>query len=178
MDGGGLGRLEVDRRLPLGPDVGEEVVSPYLWSRGIKQLDVVALTHAHHDHLDGLHSVIAEFSAWANCGLGAMRRRRHFRALLAEARTRGVRIVHEIQGRDFDWDGVKGECAVAGGCVCGGRSVERRFAGDAHQRWRMQFSAAGRHRAESGKRNGGRARAAGGRFSEGAAPRQQDIFDG
>jgi competence protein ComEC len=38
-----------------------DAVSAYLWSRGIKQLDVVALTHAHHDHLDGLHSVLANF---------------------------------------------------------------------------------------------------------------------
>ena len=37
-----------------GIDIGEEVVSPYLWSRGLKQIDVVALTHAHQDHLGGL----------------------------------------------------------------------------------------------------------------------------
>ncbi len=35
-------------------DVGEEVVSPYLWSRGIERLDVVAISHAHSDHMGGM----------------------------------------------------------------------------------------------------------------------------
>ena len=42
-------------------DVGEEVVSPYLWSRGIGHLDVVAISHPHSDHIGGMHSVIANF---------------------------------------------------------------------------------------------------------------------
>jgi competence protein ComEC len=42
-------------------DIGELVVSPYLWDLGIKKLDCVVLTHAHPDHLNGLKAVARNF---------------------------------------------------------------------------------------------------------------------
>jgi competence protein ComEC len=42
-------------------DIGEEVVSPALWARGIRRLDVVALSHAHADHMGGLPAVLRNF---------------------------------------------------------------------------------------------------------------------
>jgi competence protein ComEC len=42
-------------------DIGELVVSPYLWDRGIKRLDYLVLTHAHPDHLNGLKSIARNF---------------------------------------------------------------------------------------------------------------------
>ena len=42
-------------------DFGEDVVAPYLWSRGLERLDVVALTHAHGDHIGGLPRIIEDF---------------------------------------------------------------------------------------------------------------------
>src|SRR5258707_5757200 len=52
--GGALGSFH-SGGMRSGLDIGEAVVSPYLWSRGLKQIEVVALTHAHQDHI-GWHS--------------------------------------------------------------------------------------------------------------------------
>jgi competence protein ComEC len=52
IDGGGLlGRSFGEDFSEEGFDVGEQVVSPFLWSLGLKALDAVVLTHAHHDHM-------------------------------------------------------------------------------------------------------------------------------
>ncbi len=59
VDGGGHGGGP--RQASQDYDIGEEVVSQVLWSRGIRRLDVVALTHAHSDHMGGLPAVLRNF---------------------------------------------------------------------------------------------------------------------
>jgi len=59
VDGGGYGGGP--RQAPQDYDIGEEVVSQALWSRGIRRLDVVVLSHAHSDHMDGLPAVLRNF---------------------------------------------------------------------------------------------------------------------
>ena len=108
IDGGGQPGSEWVGGHRSGIDIGEQVVSPYLWSRGIKHLDVVALTHAHHDHLDGLHSVLQNFRV-GELWIGRDEETHAFEDLLKEARERGVRIVHKVSGSKFDWDGVTGD---------------------------------------------------------------------
>jgi competence protein ComEC len=59
VDGGGFGAGP--NQAPQDFDIGEEVVSPALWARGIRHLDVVALSHAHSDHMGGLPAVLRNF---------------------------------------------------------------------------------------------------------------------
>jgi competence protein ComEC len=59
VDAGGFGGGP--RRATQDFDIGEEVVSPALWARGIRRLDVVALSHAHSDHMGGMPAVLRNF---------------------------------------------------------------------------------------------------------------------
>ena len=108
VDGGGLSGSEWIKGMRSAPDVGEEVVSPYLWSLGIKRLDVVALTHAHEDHLGGLASVLDNFHV-GELWVGRDEDTPEFKSLLEEAARRGVRIVHKSEGDDLAWGNVRGK---------------------------------------------------------------------
>src|ERR1700677_2592056 len=106
IDGGGLAGSEWVGGYRSGTDVGEEVVSPYLWSRGLKRLDVVALTHADHDHVDGPSAVLSKFNV-GGLWVGRDDDRPAFQRLLAEARSRGIAIVEKAQGAETDWHGAQ-----------------------------------------------------------------------
>jgi competence protein ComEC len=108
IDGGGETGSEFPGQYRAAVDIGEEVVAPYLWSRGLKQIDVVALTHAHHDHLDGLHAVLDDFHV-GQLWVGSDVDTRAYRELIAQAQAAGVPVVHEHRGDAFDFGYAHGE---------------------------------------------------------------------
>ncbi|MGC1386119.1 MAG: MBL fold metallo-hydrolase [Candidatus Acidiferrales bacterium] len=107
IDGGGLAGSEVVRGSRSGADIGEKVVSASLWTCGIKRLDVIALTHPHHDHLDGLRTALENFRV-GEFWVGRDEETPAFASLRQQARGRRVKVVTETQGRRFDFDGVAG----------------------------------------------------------------------
>jgi len=73
-------------------DTGAHIVEPFLRARGIARLDVVALSHPHPDHLNGLFRVIDRFAVGAFWSSGDDGRNPEYGRLLALARTRGVPV--------------------------------------------------------------------------------------
>ena len=86
-------------------DIGEEVVSPYLWSRQMRRIDVLVLTHAHSDHMGGMPAVLRNFQPrelWVGSDPDSAR----YRELLALASSLGVHVRHLRAGDHVQWDSV------------------------------------------------------------------------
>jgi len=85
-------------------DIGEDVVSPYLWWRRMRRLDVLVLTHAHSDHIGGMSAIMRNFrprELWVSIDPGSAT----YRALLDEAAELGVLVEHYHAGDERDWSG-------------------------------------------------------------------------
>ena len=90
VDGGGIPVFGHQTKSQL--DTGEDVVAPYLWDRGMRSVDIVALSHGHEDHIGGLPALVADFhprELWT----GATPDSASWGNLRAEAVRLGVRVM-------------------------------------------------------------------------------------
>ncbi len=85
-------------------DYGEDVVSPYLWRRGLEHLDIVLLTHAHSDHIGGMARIIQNFHP-RELWVGINPETPALDHVYDAARENQVRIRRHIAGEEFDWGG-------------------------------------------------------------------------
>ncbi len=61
LDGGGITTPRFD--------IGEQVIAPFLWSRGISRIDEIIVTHPDRDHINGLPFILKRFrprAIWIN----------------------------------------------------------------------------------------------------------------
>jgi len=104
MDGGGV--LSFGKHAKPRMDIGEDVVSPYLWGRSIRKIDIIALSHAHADHAQGLPALIENFHP-AELWIGATAPAEVWTAVEQQTRAQRVKIVAMRGGRAFDFGGTR-----------------------------------------------------------------------
>jgi competence protein ComEC len=95
MDAGGIPNFGLRRKPKI--DIGEDVVSPYLWSRGLNRLDIVAISHAHDDHSGGIPAILANFRP-RELWVGAMPPGPAWSSIRNQAEALGIRIRYLHQG--------------------------------------------------------------------------------
>ena len=95
VDGGGL--PDFGGRIRRTLDIGEAVVSPYLWTRSIRRIDVLAISHSDADHFAGVPSLLRNFAV-GEVWVAAEPSAEDYADIRPLLRSRGVRLVALRQG--------------------------------------------------------------------------------
>jgi competence protein ComEC len=80
-------------------DTGARIVEPFLRARGIGRVDVVALSHPHPDHLNGLFRILERFDVGAFWSSGDDGHNPEYRRFVALAQQRGVPMPEVVTSR-------------------------------------------------------------------------------
>jgi competence protein ComEC len=86
-------------------DIGEDVVSPYFWQRGLTHLDAAAFSHGHSDHMGGMTAILRNFhprELWYAPNYPS----HEVKALWEAADRLHVARIERHRGEGFDFDGV------------------------------------------------------------------------
>lgn len=97
-------------------DIGDAVVSPYLWSRSIRRLDVVAVSHPDADHVGGIPAVLRNFEV-GELWIGDSAFDRDYLPLVELARAAGAEVVRVKQGDARAFGGARVDVLRPGGRI-------------------------------------------------------------
>ena len=90
-------------------NIGETVVSAYLWEKGYARIDYILATHADADHIQGLRDVANNFAVRSAMFGRTPPKNAEFAALYEVLQKRDVPIIKISRGDVFDFGGVKVE---------------------------------------------------------------------
>ncbi len=168
-------------------DPGARIVEPFLRARGIGRIDVVALSHPHPDHLNGLFRILQRFDVGAFWSSGDDGHNPEYRRLVALARQRAVATPDVAETRlggaaivplgpfESAADGASERIAAPAGLTVNDASLVLRV-GFAWTRRPVRGRSGGRRRRRADRAARRRTDRRRGR-AEGPAPRQPDLVD-